>query len=58
VWKNRENIFHCVEKIALFFHTVETFLPLCGKIPKTFSIVWKKMPFFSTPWKHSFHNRK
>jgi len=32
---------------------VETFLPLCGKIQKLFSIVWKKSPFFSTPWKTS-----
>jgi hypothetical protein len=23
------------------FHTVETFFPLCGKIAKHFSIVWK-----------------
>jgi len=25
---------------------VETFFPLCGKIPKTFSIVWKKRQKF------------
>jgi hypothetical protein len=24
-----------------FFHTMETFLPYCGKILKTVSIVWK-----------------
>ena len=23
------------------FHSVETFFPLCGKVPKYFSIVWK-----------------
>ena len=41
VWKNGENIFHCVEKSGCFFHSVETFFPLCGKIAKSFSIVWK-----------------
>jgi hypothetical protein len=29
----------------------QNFFPLCGKTPKTFSIVWKKSAFFSTPWK-------
>ena len=38
VWKK---FFHCVEKMGLFFHSVETFFPLCGKIAKKFSIVWK-----------------
>ena len=41
VWKNPEKFFHCVEKLASFFHSVETFFPLCGKIAKKFSIVWK-----------------
>jgi len=35
---------------------VETFFPLCGKIQKSFSIVWKKTPIFSTPWKTFFHS--
>ena len=30
------------------------FFPLCGKTPKTFSIVWKNSACFSTVWKHSF----
>jgi len=37
---------------------VETFFPLCGKIQKSFSIVWKKTPIFSTPWKNAFHPEK
>ena len=28
-----------------FFHTVETFFPLCGKLAKHFSIVWKTSSF-------------
>jgi hypothetical protein len=32
------------------------FFPLCGKTPKTFSIVWKKSAFFSTPWKTAFQS--
>ena len=33
--------------MARFFHSVETFFPLCGKIHKIFSIVWKT--FGATP---------
>jgi hypothetical protein len=33
---------------------VETFFPLCGKIAKHFSIVWKKQAIFSTVWKNIF----
>lgn len=28
----------------LFFHTMETFFPLCGNLSKTFSIAWKTIP--------------
>ena len=45
-----------VEKTAGFFHSVETFFPLCGKIADFFSIVWKIWPFFSTVWKSFFHS--
>jgi hypothetical protein len=38
------------------FHNVETFFPLCGKIVKHFSIVWKNRPDFSTVWKTFFHS--
>jgi len=31
VWKIAKNFFHCVEKIALFFHTVENFFSLCPR---------------------------
>jgi hypothetical protein len=31
VWKNPKTFFHCVEKIALFFHTVENFFSLCPR---------------------------
>jgi len=27
VWKNPENFFHCVEKMGLFFHSVENIFP-------------------------------
>ena len=46
VWKK---CFHCVEKRRNVF-------PLCGKIAKTFSIVWKKWACFSTVWKIFFHS--
>jgi hypothetical protein len=32
VWKNRETFFHCVEKSAVFFHSVENIFPQCGKL--------------------------
>ena len=38
------------------FHSVETFFPLCGKIAKKFSIVWKNPGRFSTVWKKVFHS--
>jgi hypothetical protein len=40
-----------------FFHSVDPprRVPLRGKIPKHFSIVWKNTPFFSTVWKTFFH---
>ena len=38
------------------FHSVDKFFPLCGKSPKSFSIVWKKWPVFSTVWKIFFHS--
>ena len=41
-WKK---VFHTVEKTARIFHTVETFLPLCGKSTKSFSMVWKTGDF-------------
>ena len=40
MWKNAKNFFHCVEKYGLFFHSVETFFPLCGPAAAG-SIVWK-----------------
>jgi hypothetical protein len=33
----------------------QTFFPLCGKLAKHFSIVWKNPADFSTLWKHIFH---
>ena len=38
------------------FHSVETFFPLCGKIAKKFSIVWKNPGRFSTVWNKVFHS--
>jgi hypothetical protein len=38
------------------FHSVENFFPLCGKIAKKFSIVWKNRAVFSTVWKIIFHS--
>ena len=34
---------------------MDKFFPLCGKTAKSFSIVWKNWPLFSTVWKHFFH---
>ncbi len=28
------------------FHRVETFFPLCGKIAKKFSLLWKKLTMY------------
>ena len=42
-----------------FFHSVEKprkLFPLCGKIPESFSIVWKNPGKFSTVWKKVFHS--
>ena len=58
VWKNRANLFHCVEqkrpvfprcgkRSAKFFHCVEKpkkLFPLCGTKTPHFSTVWKILP--------------
>ena len=39
--RREEPFFHCVEKMACFFHSVENIFPYRGKIQKKFSILWK-----------------
>jgi hypothetical protein len=42
-----------VEKNGRFFHTVETFFPLCGKTAEKFSIAWKNpVPEMSRDFPH------